>query len=200
MKAFIVEHYGKNGLRAGEVPEPELRDGDVLVRVRAAGVNPLDSKIRDGEFRLILPYRPPFVLGHDVAGVVTRVGPAVRNFTVGDEVYARPDKDRIGTFAELIAIGQDDVALMPTCLSMQQAAAVPLVGLTAWQALVEKAEVTAGQKVLIHAGSGGVGTMAIQLAKHLAATVATTTSTANVDWVKSLGADVVVDYKKDDFA
>ena len=200
MKAFIVERYGKNGLRAGEVSEPELRDGDVLVRVRAAGVNPLDSKIRDGEFRLILPYRPPFVLGHDVAGVITRAGPDVRRFTVGDEVYARPGKDRIGTFAELIALDQDDLALKPTSLSMQQAAAVPLVGLTAWQALVERAKVTAGQKVLIHAGSGGVGTMAIQLAKHLGATVATTTSTANVDWVKSLGADVVVDYKKDDFA
>src|SRR5919205_563677 len=200
MKAFIVERYRKDGLRAGEVPEPELRDGDVLVRVHAAGINPLDSKIRDGEFRLILPYRPPFVLGHDVAGVVTRVGPTVRNFTVGDEIYARPDKDRIGTFAELIAIDQDDLALKPTSLSMQQAAAVPLVGLTAWQALIEKAKVTAGQKVLIHAGSGGVGTMAIQLAKHLGAIVATTTSTANVDWVKSLGADVVVDYKTDDFA
>jgi NADPH:quinone reductase-like Zn-dependent oxidoreductase len=200
MKAFVVERYGKNGLRAAEVPEPELRDRDVLVRVRAAGVNPLDSKIRDGEFELILPYRPPFVLGHDVAGVVTRVGPAVRGFAVGDEVYARPEKDRIGTFAELIAIDQEDLALKPGSLSMPEAAAVPLVGLTAWQALVERANVTAGQKVLIHAGSGGVGTTAIQLAKHLGATVATTTSTANVDWVKSLGADVVVDYKTDDFA
>lgn len=199
MKAFIVERYGKNGLRAGEVSEPELRDGDVLVRVRAAGVNPLDSKIRDGEFRLILPYRPPFVLGHDVAGVVTRVGPDVRNFTVGDEIYARPDKDRIGTFAELIALDQDDLALKPTSLSMQQAAAVPLVGLTAWQALVERAKVTAGHKVLIHAGSGGVGTIAIQLAKHLGAFVATTTSAANADWVKRLGADVVIDYGKEDF-
>ena len=200
MKAFVVERYGKDGLRAGDVPEPELRDSDVLVRVRAASVNPLDSKIRDGEFRLILPYRPPFVLGHDVAGVVTRVGTEVQRFTVGDEVYARPDKDRIGTFAELIAIDQDDLGLKPTSLSMQEASAVPLVGLTAWQALVERGKVTAGQKVLIHAGSGGVGTMAIQLAKYLGATVATTTSTANLERVKGLGADVVVDYKKDDFA
>ncbi|MGP3963481.1 NADP-dependent oxidoreductase [Nonomuraea sp. 3N208] len=200
MKGFIVERYHKDGLRAAEVPEPELGDGDVLVRVRAAGVNPLDSKIRDGEFKLILRYRPPFVLGHDVAGVVTRVGSAVRRFKAGDEVYARPGKDRIGTFAELVAIDQDDIALKPTSLSMLEAAAVPLVGLTAWQALVERANVRAGQKVLIHAGSGGVGTMAIQLAKYLGATVATTTSTANVDWVKSLGADVVVDYKQQDFA
>src|SRR5438067_9309207 len=185
MKAFVVDKYKKKGaLRLANVPEPVLRDDDVLVRVHASAVNLLDSKLRDGEFKLILPYRPPFVLGHDVAGVVTRVGPGVRGFTVGDEVYAKPDKDRIGTFAELIAIDQDDLAPKPTSLSMPEAAAVPLVALTAWQALVEKAHVTSGQKVLIHAGSGGVGTMAIQLAKHLGATVATTTSTANVDRVK----------------
>ena len=200
MKAFVVERYGKGGLRAADVPEPTLRERDVLVRVRAAGVNPLDSKIRDGEFKRILPYRPPFVLGHDVAGVVARVGPGVRGFAVGDEVYARPAKDRIGTFAELTAVDEDDLALKPASLSMQEAAALPLVGLTAWQALVERAQLSAGQKVLVHAGSGGVGSMAIQLAKHLGATVATTTSAANVDRVKSLGADVVVDYRKDDFA
>jgi NADPH:quinone reductase-like Zn-dependent oxidoreductase len=200
MKAFVVERYRKDGLRATEVPEPQLGDSDVLVRVHAAGVNPLDSKIRNGEFKLILPYRPPFTLGHDVAGVVSRAGPAVRRFKAGDEVYARPRDNRIGTFAELIAIDQDDVTLKPASLSMPEAAAVPLVALTAWQALVGRANVTAGQKVLIHAGSGGVGTMAIQLAKHLGATVATTTSTANVDWVKSLGADIVIDYKHEDFA
>src|SRR5256714_13779068 len=127
MKAFVVDKYKKKGaLRLANVPEPVLRDDDVLVRVHASAVNLLDSKIRDGEFRLILPYRPPFVLGHDVAGVVTRVGSDVRSFTVGDEVYARPDKDRIGTFAELIALDQDDLAFKPTSLSMQQAAAVPL--------------------------------------------------------------------------
>ncbi len=125
MKAFVVERYGKDGLRAGEVPEPELRDSDVLVRVRTAGVNPLESRIRDGEFKLILPYRPPFVLGHDVAGVVTRVGPAARVFTVGDEVYAKPDKDRIGTFAELPATNQDDFALKPTSISPASRAAIP---------------------------------------------------------------------------
>lgn len=200
MKAFIVERYRKDGLRAAELPEPRLGAGDVLVRVRAAGVNPLDSKIRDGDFKLILRYRPPFVLGHDVAGVVTRVGSAVRRFKVGDEVYARPRDHRIGTFAELIAIDQDDVALKPASLSMVDAAAVPLAGLTAWQALVERANVTAGQKVLIHAGSGGVGTIAIQLARQLGATVATTTSTSNVEWVKGLGADLVIDYKHEDFA
>ncbi|EWM13622.1 NADP-dependent oxidoreductase [Kutzneria sp. 744] len=200
MKAFIVERYRKDGLRAAELPEPQLGTHDVLVSVRAAGVNPLDAKIRDGDFKLILRYRPPFVLGHDVAGVVTRVGSAVRKFKAGDEVYARPRDHRIGTFAELIAIHQDDVALKPASLSMVEAAAVPLAGLTAWQALVERANVTAGQKVLIHAGSGGVGTIAIQLAKHLGATVATTTSTSNVEWVKALGTDLVIDYKHEDFA
>lgn len=200
MKTFIVERYRKDGLRAAELPEPQLGADDVLVRVRAAGVNPLDAKIRDGDFKLILRYRPPFVLGHDVAGVVTGVGSAVRRFKVGDEIYARPRDHRIGTFAEFIAIDQDDVALKPASLSMVEAAAVPLVGLTAWQALVERANVTAGQKVLIHAGSGGVGTIAIQLAKQLGATVATTTSTSNVEWVKGLGADLVIDYKREDFA
>jgi NADPH:quinone reductase-like Zn-dependent oxidoreductase len=200
MKAFFIDRYGKNnGARIGERPEPELRDKDVLVEVHAAGVNQLDSKIRDGEFKLILPYRLPLILGNDVAGVVVRVGPKVKRFKPGDEVYARPDKDRIGTFAEFIAISEGDVALKPKHLSMEEAASIPLVGLTAWQALIEKANLKKGQKVLIHAGSGGVGTFAIQLAKHIGATVATTTSTANVDLVRSLGADVVIDYKKDDF-
>jgi NADPH:quinone reductase-like Zn-dependent oxidoreductase len=200
MKAFIVERYGRKGVgRLSDMPEPELRDGDVLVRVHAAGVNPLDSKIRTGEFKLILPYRLPLILGNEVAGVVTRVGPRVRRFKPGDEVYARPGKDRIGTFAEFIAMNEDDVAIKPKTLTMEEAASVPLTGLTAWQALIERAHLKKGQKVLIHAGSGGVGTFAIQLAKHVGATVATTTSTANVDLVRRLGADVVVDYKKDDF-
>jgi NADPH:quinone reductase-like Zn-dependent oxidoreductase len=200
MKAFIVERYGrKGGGRLGDMPEPELRDSDVLVRVHAAGVNPLDSKIRSGEFKLILPYRLPLILGNDVAGVVTQVGPRVRRFKPGDEVYARPHHDRIGTFAEFIAMNEDDVAIKPKTLTMEEAASVPLTGLTAWQALIERAHLKKGQKVLIHAGSGGVGTFAIQLAKHVGATVATTTSTANVDLVRRLGADVVVDYKKDDF-
>jgi NADPH:quinone reductase-like Zn-dependent oxidoreductase len=200
MKAFILDRYGKGErLRLGEMPEPEMGDNDVLVEVHAAGVNPLDSKIRDGVFKLFLPYRPPLVLGHDMAGVVVRAGPGVRRFKVGDEVYARPADFRIGTFAEFIALSEDDVALMPANLSMEEAASIPLVALTAWQVLVERAQLEKGQKVLIHAGSGGVGTIAIQLAKHLGATVATTTSTANVELVKGLGADVVIDYKKQDF-
>lgn len=200
MKAFTVDRYGKKeSLRATDVPEPVLRDDEVLIEVHATGVNLLDSKIRSGEFKLILPYRTPFVLGHDVAGVVVRVGPRVRHFKPGDEVYSRPDDFRIGTFAEFVAVKEDSVALKPRNLSMEEAASIPLVGLTAWQALVEKAKLKKGQKVFIQAGSGGVGTFAIQLAKHLGASVATTTGTGNVAWVKDLGADVVVDYKKDAF-
>ena len=200
MKAFILDRYGKNEkLRGAEVPEPELREDEVLIQVHATAVNLLDAKVRNGEFKLILPYRTPFVLGHDVAGVVVRVGPLVRQFKLGDEVYARPDDFRIGTFAELVAVKEASVAIKPKNISMEEAASIPLVGLTAWQALVEKARLKKGQKVFIQAGSGGVGTFAIQLAKHLGATVATTTSTGNVAMVKSLGADVIVDYKKEAF-
>ena len=200
MKAFLIDRYGKGAaLRLGEVPEPELPEDEVLVHIHATSVNPVDTKIRDGEFKLILPYRLPLILGNDAAGVVVRVGSKVRKFKTGDEVYGRPAKDRIGTFAEFIAINEADVAMKPKNLTMEEAASVPLVALTAWQALVDRANLKKGQKVLIHAGSGGVGTIAIQLAKHIGATVATTTSTANVDLVRSLGADVVVDYKKDDF-
>lgn len=196
----MIERYGdKAGVRAAQMPDPQVGDGDVLVRIHAAGVNPLDLKLRDGEFKTILPYRLPLVLGNDLAGVVVRVGSDVTRFSVGDEVYARPDKDRIGTFAELIAVHQDDVAIKPATLTMAEAASLPLVALTAWQALVERAHVQPGQKVLIHAGSGGLGTIAIQLAKQLGAYVATTASTAKVDLVKELGADVVVDYTKQAF-
>jgi len=200
MKAFILDRYGsRSTLRAGEIADPEVGDDDVLVQVHAAGVNVLDSKLRRGEFKLILPYRVPFVLGHDLAGVVVRVGAHVKHFKAGDEVYARPADHRIGTFAELIAVQEKDLALKPKKLTMEEAASIPLVGLTSWQALVERGQLKQGQKVFIQAGSGGVGTFAIQLAKHLGATVATTTSTSNIELVRSLGADLIVDYKKDDF-
>ncbi|TCK23476.1 NADPH:quinone reductase-like Zn-dependent oxidoreductase [Ancylobacter aquaticus] len=200
MRAFILDTYQKSGiLRLGNRPEPAVGDEDVLVEIHAAGLNPLDSKIRDGAFKPILPYRPPLILGHDLAGWVVRVGANVRRFTAGDEVYARPRDGRVGTLAERIAVHEDDLALKPRNLTMEEAASIPLVGLTAWQALVDRAGLRKGQKILIHAGSGGVGTFVIQLAKHLDATVATTTSTANVDLVRNLGADVVIDYKTQDF-
>ncbi|WP_395406861.1 NADP-dependent oxidoreductase [Pseudoduganella sp. UC29_106] len=200
MKAFVIDRYGsKSVVHAGEMPEPELRDDDVLVQIHAASVNPLDLKIRSGALKLVLPYRLPLILGNDLAGVVVRVGARVRRFKPGDEVYARPAQERIGAFAEYIAVREDALALKPKTLNMDDAASIPLVGLTGWQALVEKANLKKGQKVLIHAGSGGVGTFAIQLAKQLGAHVATTTSAANRDWVKRLGADVVIDYKQTDF-
>ncbi|MEU0026811.1 NADP-dependent oxidoreductase [Streptomyces sp. NPDC006335] len=200
MKAFVVEKYGKDGVRAAEVPEPTVGARDVLVKVSAASVNPLDKMVRNGEFKQLLKYKRPFVLGHDVAGVVTRVGSAVRGFEVGDEVYARPRDLRVGGFAEFIAIDVDDVAPKPASLTLEEAAAVPLVALTAWQILVDRAHVKPGQKVLVHAGAGGLGSTVIQLAKHLGATVATTANTRSEELVRSLGADVVVDYTKEDFS
>ncbi len=200
MKAFTISRYSKtDALKLTDVPNPSVQDNDVLVQIHAASVNLLDSKIKSGEFKLLLPYQFPLILGHDVAGVVTQVGANVRSFKVGDEVYARPADHRIGAFAEYIAIDESDVAHKPSNISMEEAASIPLVSLTAWQALVEKANLQKGQKVFIQAGSGGVGTFAIQLAKHLGATVATTASASNVDWLKGLGADVVVDYKTQDF-
>jgi NADPH:quinone reductase-like Zn-dependent oxidoreductase len=200
MKAYVVDRYGKDSVRAADVPEPQVGARDVLVRVSAASINPLDKMVRNGEFKRLLKYRPPFVLGHDVAGVVTGVGAKVRDFKVGDEVHARPRDLRIGTFAEFIAIDQDDLAPKPRSLTLHEAAAVPLVALAAWQILIGRAQVKPGQKVLIHAGAGGLGSTVIQLAKHLGATVATTTNTDTVGLVRSLGADVVLDYTKEDFS
>lgn len=201
MKAFIVKRYGKKDkLQLTEVAEPSIKENEVLVQIHSAGVNLLDSLIRNGDFKIFLPYKTPFVNGHDMAGVITKVGAKVSKFKAGDEVYARPSDFKIGTFAEFIAVNENDLALKPKNISMEEAASIPLVGLTSWQALVEISKLRKGQKVFIQAGSGGVGTFAIQLAKHLGAFVATTTSSANTALVKSLGADLVIDYKKEDFA
>lgn len=200
MKAFVINKYSKKGsLQLAEVPVPEVKDNDVLVDVYAAGVNLLDSKIKTGEFKLILPYKLPLILGHDVAGIVVKVGKNVKKFKVGDEVYARPADHRIGTFAEFIAIDERDVALKPENISMEEAASIPLVALTAWQVLVERAQIKKGEKVFIQAGSGGVGTIAIQLAKYFGATVATTASAKSFDLLTELGADLIIDYKNSDF-
>jgi NADPH:quinone reductase-like Zn-dependent oxidoreductase len=200
MQAFIVKGYGKKEkLHLTELPVPNVKENEVLVQIHSAGVNLFDSLIRNGDFKLFLPYKPPFINGHDLAGVVTKVGSKVSRFKIGDEVYSRVGDHRIGTFAEYIAVIEGDLALKPKNLTMDEAGSIPLVGLTAWQALVEIGNVKKGQKVFIQAGSGGVGTFAIQLAKHLGAYVATTTSSANVDWVKKLGADLVIDYKTEDF-
>ncbi|MBP1324874.1 NADPH:quinone reductase-like Zn-dependent oxidoreductase [Leucobacter exalbidus] len=198
MRAFTIDAY-KGDLHETEVAEPTVGDLDVLVEVAAAGLNQLDNKIQSGEFKAILPYALPLTLGHDLAGTVLRVGAGVTEFAPGDEVYGRPRDHRIGTFAERIAVDAADLAPKPASISTIEAAALPLVTLTAWQALVEIGKVQPGQRVLIHAGAGGVGSVAIQLAKVLGATVATTASAANADFVRSLGADIVIDYRAQDF-
>ena len=200
MKAFILDAYGKGAkLRLADRPDPQPGPHDVLVRIHAAGLNVLDSKIRNGEFKPLLPYKPPLTLGHDLAGVVEAVGSAVTRFAPGDAVFSRPRDGRIGTLAERIAVDEADLARKPANLTMAEAAGMPLVALTAWQALVELAAVQPGAKVLIHAGSGGFGSVAIQLAKHLGATVATTASGGNAEMVRALGADVVIDYRTQRF-
>ena len=200
MKAFIVTHYGPDGLESADIPAPEIGPRDVLVDVRAASINPLDKMVRNGEFKQLIRYKLPFTLGHDLSGVITKVGAEVRGFKVGDEIYSRPRDLRIGAFAESIAIDAADVALKPTSLSFAEAAAVPLVALAAWQALVDVAHVRPGQKVLVHAGAGGLGSTVIQVAKYLGAYVATTAHTKDINKLTELGADEVIDYTAADFA
>ena len=195
-----MHRYGAGvPLQLVDLPTPKVGVNDVLVEVHAAGVNLLDSKLRRGEFKLLLPYPLPLTLGHDLAGVVVAVGAAVRRFAPGDAVYGRARDHRIGSFAEQISVPEDDLALKPVNLSMVEAASLPLVALTAWQALVERGRLTRGQRVFIQAGTGGVGSIAIQLAKHLGATVATTASAAGAAMVQGLGADLIVDYQREDF-
>lgn len=200
MIAAFIEGYGHSQtLKLGELPPPTPGAHDVLVQVRAASVNPIDFKVRDGKLRFLRPYHFPLILGHDCSGEVVQVGDQVTTFKVGDRVFSRPRNGRIGTFAELIAIDQSEVALMPSNLTFQEAASLPLVGLTSWQALLDVAKIKPGQKVLIQAGSGGIGTFAIQLAKHIGVEVWTTTSGKNVEFVRSLGADHIIDYRNEKF-
>ena len=191
MKALVIRRY-KAAMEMTELPRPEPGPGELLVRVRAAGINPLDYKIRDGAVKVLLPFSFPLILGTDLAGDVAAIGPGVTKFTLGDAVYARLDNDRIGAFAEYAVVRGSAAARKPARLDYTQAASLPLVGLTAWQTLVELARLQAGQKVLIHAGSGGVGTFAIQLAKHLGADVAIDYQTSRFEAVVK-DQDVVLD-------
>jgi 2-desacetyl-2-hydroxyethyl bacteriochlorophyllide A dehydrogenase len=198
MKAAYISRYGNiDDVQVGEQPKPFLSEDAVLVKVHAASINPVDLRVLEGEFKAILPVKFPFILGSDFAGTVVEVGSNVTQFKAGDEVYAKIDLN--GAFAEYTVVQQSSLALKPQNISMELAASLPLVALTAWQALVEIAKVQSGQKVLIHAGSGGVGSIAIQLAKSLGAIVATTTSGKNTRWVRELGADIIIDYKTADF-
>ncbi|ABK86410.1 MULTISPECIES: NADP-dependent oxidoreductase [Bacillus] len=199
MKAMIIDKYGKVPMRMAEVPTPEINEYEVLAEIHAASINPIDFKIRDGKVKMLLKYEMPLILGNDFSGVIVKVGSKVTRFKVGDEIYARPRKNKIGTFAEYIAIHEDDIALKPKNLSFEEAASIPLVGLTSYQALHDIMQLQKDQKILIHAGSGGVGTFAIQLAKIMGATVTTTASEAGSNLVKSLGADQIINYKTEKF-
>lgn len=200
MKALTFKRYGKSPeIGFAEVPRPTLKPDELLVQVHAAGVNPIDNMIPTGLFKAVLKFQLPATLGSDLAGVVTEVGSRVTRFKPGDAVFANIFDLGTGAIAEFAVVPESIAALKPANLDFVQAASIPMVGLTSWQALKERANLRAGQKVFIPAGSGGVGTFAIQLAKHLGAKVGTTTSTGNVKLVSSLGADEVVDYKQQEF-
>lgn len=197
--AYITAYGGPEKLRVGGRPAPATGHYDLLVQVQAASINPVDYKIRLGMLKIMQAYRMPLILGQDLSGVVIDAGPKVSRFKRGDEVFARLDKSGIGAFAEFAAVRESDAALKPANLSHIEAASIPLVGLTSWQVMQDKMGLKGGQTVLIHAGSGGVGTFAIQLAKYLGAQVVTTASSRNADLLKRLGADIVVDYQTQRF-
>ena len=198
MKAAIIREYGKE-VEIADIPKPDLLEDSVLIEVHGASINPVDNFIRAGYMKEYLPISFPYTMGYDVSGVIVEVGSKVSNFKKGDEVYSRPTGNIAGTIAEYTVVNEKEIALKPVNITHEEAASIPLAGLTAWQALVSKGNLQKGQKVLIHAGSGGVGSLAIQMAKQLGAYVASTTSTINVDMVKKLGADEIIDYKKENF-
>jgi NADPH:quinone reductase-like Zn-dependent oxidoreductase len=201
MKAAVIDKYGGvDELKIRDVPMPELGNRDLLIEVYAASVNPVDWKVREGYLRERIHHTFPLILGWDVAGVVKETGPGATLFSPGDHVFSRTDIERNGTYAEYVAVDEELVAMMPENLSFREGAAVPLACQTAWQALVETVSVQACDRVLVHAGSGGVGTFAIQIAKNRGAHVAATCSSTNTELVKSLGADEVIDYGKTDFS
>lgn len=196
MKAVFIQKYGSpDVMQFGDLPKPVPGPGDILLAMKAASINPIDYKVREGKVKLLFAYKMPLIMGNDGSGVVESVGSGVTRFKAGDPVIVRPDKSRIGTFAEFCVVREADAAHKPSNLSFEEAASLPLVGLTCYQAMVTLGQMKKGQSILIHAGAGGVGTFAIQFAKHLGLHVTTTTSTGNVDFVKNLGADTVIDYR-----
>ncbi len=200
MKALVLKCYGKSDQIAfADIPRPALKPDEILVQVHAVGLNPIDNMIPKGTFKPFLRFELPATLGSDLAGVVVEVGSRVTRFKPGDAVFASIFDLGTGALAEYAVVPEKVAALKPSNLDFVQAASIPMVGLTSWQALKERAKLKPGQKVFIPAGSGGIGTFAIQLAKHLGAKVGTTTSTGNVELVKGLGADEVIDYKKQEF-
>jgi NADPH:quinone reductase-like Zn-dependent oxidoreductase len=200
MKALVFKRYGGlDQVAFADIPRPVPKPDEILVQVLAAGLNPIDNMIPKGTFKPFLRFQLPATLGSDLAGVVVEVGSRVTRFKPGDAVFASVFDLGTGALAEFALVPENAAALKPPNLDFVQAASIPMVGLTSWQALKERAHLKPGQKVFIPAGAGGIGTFAIQLAKYLGAKAATTTSTGNVDLVRSLGADEVIDYKKQQF-
>lgn len=200
MRAFILKRYGKSDqFELTDIERPEIKPDEMLVQVNAVGLNPIDNMIAQGTFKPILKFQLPAMVGSDLAGIVVEVGSQVTRFKTGDAVFASIFDLGMGALAEFAVVPESAAALKPANLDFVQAASIPMVGLTSWQALKERAHLKPGRKVFIPAGSGGIGTFAIQLAKYLGAKVGTTTSTSNVSLVKRLGADEVVDYKKQAF-
>ncbi len=202
MKAMIIDDFGgAERLRLADMPVPTPEDDEVLIQLAYTSVNPVDWKIREGLLKDLIPHQFPIILGWDAAGTVSAVGKAVSAFKKGDKVYGYCRKPTVqhGTYAEFIAVKATALAAMPDNLSFAQAASIPLTGLTAWQALFDAAQLTSGETVLIHAGAGGVGSLGIQFAKQAGAKVYATASSINHDYIKSLGADVAIDYKKENF-
>ncbi|WP_322925249.1 NADP-dependent oxidoreductase [Paenibacillus campi] len=200
MKAVVIEQYGdEHQLQLKDVPDPKPGPKQVIIKLKATSINPIDWKLREGHLKSMMDWEFPIILGWDAAGIITEVGDEVTEWKIGDAVFARPETTRFGTYAEYTAIDDHLLAPMPPGISFEEAASVPLAGLTAWQALFDHGQLQAGEKVLIHAGAGGVGTLAIQLAKHAGAHVVTTASSKNADFLTSLGADEVIDYKTTSF-
>jgi NADPH:quinone reductase-like Zn-dependent oxidoreductase len=201
MKAIIIDQYGdKNVLQEKEIDKPGIGDSQILLENHATSINPIDWKVRAGYLKDMLDFEFPIILGWDAAGVIAEKGKNVQGFEVGDRVFARPATTREGTYAEYVAVDDELLANMPDSMSFEEAAAIPLAGLTAWQCLVDFGQIKEGDRVLIHAGSGGVGNFAIQIAKSFGAHVATTASGKNEEFVKSLGADQFINYKEEDFS
>jgi NADPH:quinone reductase-like Zn-dependent oxidoreductase len=200
MKALQIVKYGdlKDSLAIAEIEKPSVKPNDILVAVKAASLNPIDYKIVEGNLKEMLTLNLPITAGYDLSGFVVDKGADVSNFEIGDEVYTRVPQEQMGTVTAYVAVTSDVVAKKPVSISFEEAASLPLIGLTAIQSL-ESVGLKKGDRVLIHAGSGGVGSFAIQYAKAKGAFVYTTTSTKNVDWVKALGADRVIDYKTEDY-
>jgi NADPH:quinone reductase-like Zn-dependent oxidoreductase len=201
MKAVRIHSYGNSDvLKIENIPVPQISDDEILIKIHATSINPVDWKVREGYLQSMKVHTLPLTLGWDVSGVVEKTGGNVKQFKIGDEVYSRPALERDGSYAEYIAVNANDVAFKPKSITHAEAASLPLAGITAWEVLIKTAEIKAGQKVLIHAVSGGVGTLAMQIAKNKGCYVIGTTSTANIDFVKNLGADEIIDYKTSDFS